>query len=279
MLRKVSITGLLIFVRKGSVLQVVVAVLISFGFMIAHARSMPYTDDLANKFKLATECSLVLTLIFTILLKIDLSKEDITSEHVGVMLLFVNVVIPGGQLLLGVLKEARMLKKGDEEEMSDLDKGFTGVYIEPDPVEEEDADMGFENPMSMDLSMDRSIDSGEKRPDLIRDGTAESDQAADFVDYVDIEDDEGDEAVPAVPAFFSDTEVSTQEAAASRALALETRKRERAREERLSKIDGLTKKALDKELKKLGLENTGTDEEKKQRLIDLLGPDEFNDGE
>jgi hypothetical protein len=33
------------------------------------------------------------------------------------------------------------------------------------------------------------------------------------------------------------------------------------------------KKALDKELKKLDLETTGTDGEKKQRLVDLLGPE------
>jgi hypothetical protein len=41
----------------------------------------------------------------------------------------------------------------------------------------------------------------------------------------------------------------------------------------LSEIDELKKKALDNELKKLDLETTGTDEEKKQRLVDLLGPE------
>ena len=260
MLRKVSITGLLIFVRKGSVLQVVVAVLISFGFMIAHARSMPYRDDLANKFKLATECSLVLTLIFSILLKIDLSKEDITSEHVGVMLLFVNVVIPAGQLTLGICKEARMLKKGDTDELSDLDRGFTSVYEEP--IVETESELGeqrFSNPMNNELSMDSY--GGETSPDL----KEESDTAPNFVDMHDEDD--------AAPAVFSDTEVSTHEAAAARTFALETRKRERDREERLSEIDELKKTALDKELKKLDLETTGTDGEKKQRLVDLLGPE------
>ena len=44
MLRKVSITGLLIFFSKGSMLQIVVAVMITFGFLIATSQNMPFKD-------------------------------------------------------------------------------------------------------------------------------------------------------------------------------------------------------------------------------------------
>ena len=81
MLRKVSLTGLLIFFSKGSMLQIVAAVMITFLFLVATSLNKPFKDELANKFKLATECALMITLVFAIMLKVDLSKEVRPAAH------------------------------------------------------------------------------------------------------------------------------------------------------------------------------------------------------
>jgi len=141
MLRKVMITGLLIFVQKGSVIQVVIAAFISFCFLIALARSFPYKDDLSNKFKLATECSLVLTLILTILLKIDLSKEDISADMIGVVMLGLNVVVPGINLTLGLVKPY-FRSFGWLPSADSIDHLFTSEHDEP-----QDPDGKFDNPL------------------------------------------------------------------------------------------------------------------------------------
>jgi len=141
MLRKVMITGLLIFVKKGSVIQVVIAAFISFCFLIALARSFPYKDDLSNKFKLATECSLVLTLVLTILLKIDLSKEDISADMIGVVMLGLNVVVPGINLTLGLVKPY-FRSFGWLPSADSIDHLFTSEHDEP-----QDPDGKFDNPL------------------------------------------------------------------------------------------------------------------------------------
>ena len=103
MLRKVILTGLLIFFARGSVLQLVVGILITFCFLLGTARNMPYKSMTSNRFKLATESALMLTLIFAVLLKVDLSKEDIDETTIGVVMLFNNSVIPSMAIAASVL--------------------------------------------------------------------------------------------------------------------------------------------------------------------------------
>lgn len=38
-----------------------VQVMFTFGFLLATSRNMPFKDEVANKFKLATECALMIT--------------------------------------------------------------------------------------------------------------------------------------------------------------------------------------------------------------------------
>ena len=102
MLRKAILTGLLIFFRKGSLLQLVVAITISIGFTSATAWFQPYQDVMPNCFKMGTEIALLFTLVFIVLLKIDLTNEDITTDFVGQVMLAINVVIPGLSFVAGV---------------------------------------------------------------------------------------------------------------------------------------------------------------------------------
>ena len=139
MLRKVSLTGLLIFFSKGSLLQIVVAVMITFAFLIATSRNMPFKDDLANKFKLATECCLMITLIFAIMLKVDLRKEVVTADQIGFILLLNNTIVPGATLILGYLMA--MKAAGTDADDDDWYKGTfdqtTGILTFFDPEKED----------------------------------------------------------------------------------------------------------------------------------------------
>ena len=61
---------------------------------------MPYKDLNANWFKLATDSALTLTLVFALLLKVDLSKEDTDEFEIGLFMLAFNIVIPALTLII-----------------------------------------------------------------------------------------------------------------------------------------------------------------------------------
>ena len=78
-------------------------------FLSAAAWFEPFAAPTANAFKLGTEIALLLTLMLIVLLKIDLSKEDIPGggDTVGAALLLVNVAPPAVSLVLSLLTHGR----------------------------------------------------------------------------------------------------------------------------------------------------------------------------
>ena len=123
MLRKAILTGILMFFKKGSLTQLVMAMLTSLGFLSAAAWFEPFAAPTANAFKLGTEIALLMTLMLIVLLKIDLSKEDIPGggDTVGAALLLVNVAPPAVSLVLSLLthgldaRDAVKTWNGDED--------------------------------------------------------------------------------------------------------------------------------------------------------------------
>jgi hypothetical protein len=107
MIRKAIITGLLIFFKKGSIFQLVVAMITSLGFLSVVAWFQPYVSRAANLFKVATEVALLITLILCVLLKLDTGKIETEipggMDALGSMFIFVNSILPGGSLVLGIL--------------------------------------------------------------------------------------------------------------------------------------------------------------------------------
>ena len=107
MIRKAIITGLLIFFKKGSIFQLVVAMITSLGFLSVVAWFQPYVSRAANLFKVATEVALLITLILCTLLKLDTGKIETEipggMDALGSMFIFVNSILPGGSLVLGIL--------------------------------------------------------------------------------------------------------------------------------------------------------------------------------
>lgn len=108
MARKVVMTGMLMFVNKGSLVQVVVAIVISVIVLMAVAFLQPYASLSANLFKLGAEAALVFTLIVVVLLKIDLSREGIEDPEwwenaLGGILVMTNTLLPSAGLCVGLL--------------------------------------------------------------------------------------------------------------------------------------------------------------------------------
>jgi hypothetical protein len=95
MLRKALITGVIMFVSKGSLFQIVVALFFSLGFAFSAAWCQPYANQKANMYKVAVEISLIATLTLGLMLRFDLSTEELMTENVvGWMMLLANTVRP-----------------------------------------------------------------------------------------------------------------------------------------------------------------------------------------
>lgn len=105
MLRKATLTGVLMFFSKGSLSQLVLAMVVCVGFLCAATWLQPFASRTACLFKVGTEVALLVTLMLVVLLKIDLSQEDIPggADFVGGLLLLSNTVFPGATFLLGFM--------------------------------------------------------------------------------------------------------------------------------------------------------------------------------
>jgi hypothetical protein len=105
--RPSSPAGLLLFIKQGSVFLLVVAMLIVLCFLTLVAWFQPYAARSANLFKVSSELALMVTLIFCVLLKMDRDslEEDLPGglDFFGSALIFVNSIVPGAALTVGVL--------------------------------------------------------------------------------------------------------------------------------------------------------------------------------
>eukprot|EP01049_Picozoa_sp_SAG25_P004267 SAG25_NODE_265_length_10686_cov_15.394163_5_plen_147_part_00 len=105
MLRKVSMTGVISVYKSGSLFQLVVGITISVFSLSLSAWCRPYKSPVANAFKLATEISILLTLILCTLLKFpekSLAMEGLDEDFVGICLLLQTLIIPTAVLALSL---------------------------------------------------------------------------------------------------------------------------------------------------------------------------------
>ena len=66
-------------------------------------------------FKVGTECTLCATLTLAVMLRFDLSDEDISESAVGILMLCANTIVPGAALTLGVLTQGLNIPKEIDE--------------------------------------------------------------------------------------------------------------------------------------------------------------------
>jgi hypothetical protein len=153
MVRKVILTGLLMFMARGSTFQIVTAVAVMLCFLIGTARNMPYSELTSNWFKLFCETALLFTLVFSVFLKVDLNKEHMHIRVVGILMLMSNTMLPMIGIVIAVVhvaENAQLLES--EDKMRFVDDG--GQVDESNPSWED-----FVNPMQ-----DGASDSDEDSP-------------------------------------------------------------------------------------------------------------------
>jgi hypothetical protein len=96
LMRKLTMSGLLIFFDKGSADQLSIAILFSTLACVVHARAFPYTDEMANWIQFFVLLSLELTLFGSLILKMQTRDSAISQDMIDIYLVTINIIIPGG---------------------------------------------------------------------------------------------------------------------------------------------------------------------------------------
>jgi hypothetical protein len=153
MLRKVTITGLLIFVSRGTFFQLTVTTCSCICFLGLAAWFQPYESSAVNLFKVSTEITLLLTLVIAALLKVDLAGEQlpegiaapdgqgVDEDEVGLVLFIANTAVPVAGMVLGYIEFGWDAMDAKEGVVQGQDEGV--VEIEFDGEE-------FDNPVNED---------------------------------------------------------------------------------------------------------------------------------
>ena len=216
MLRKTVITGVIMFVSIGSLLQMVVALLFTLAFSFTAAWCQPFVDERANLFKIATELCLIVTLSLGILLRFDLSNEEAMGEDVvGMLMLITNIVLPAAAILAGAAVEVSqnledLKQRTDDGEDQDPTDG--GGNYRTNNVE-------FNNPMNnilFDIPMNDEVPSKTAARDVLE-SVLESDALesdAPVVSRKNIQMSLMDHKKKEVNIFSVDSELSTRDAPA-----------------------------------------------------------------
>ena len=65
-------------------------------FLVAVTHTRPFLADFADSLKTSLDCAVLVTLVLSILLKLDLEHEAISHAAVGLLMLGANLLLPLG---------------------------------------------------------------------------------------------------------------------------------------------------------------------------------------
>jgi hypothetical protein len=91
MIQKVILVGLLTFINRGSILQVLVGVLVSNTILVFMIRTSPYLDIHTNVLAMMGQTIVVLSYLSALLMRVDLATEAFTVDTVGTILIACNI--------------------------------------------------------------------------------------------------------------------------------------------------------------------------------------------
>eukprot|EP01052_Picozoa_sp_SAG31_P003128 SAG31_NODE_117_length_24022_cov_6.878067_12_plen_311_part_00 len=103
MLRKLIIIGLLVLVDRGSILQIYVAICISFVFFALHVKTWPYKASEDNWLKATTEVSLFIVIMVSIVLRADLAGESVGKEFYDYSVVLSFILLVPSSLVAAIL--------------------------------------------------------------------------------------------------------------------------------------------------------------------------------
>ena len=89
LLEKLLLTGVLIFIKHGTILQAFAGATIAFVFFGLQCRLWPYKAQSDNILKAFAEGQLFLTLFISVILRTQLEREPVTSEEYGLSLIHI----------------------------------------------------------------------------------------------------------------------------------------------------------------------------------------------
>ena len=92
MLRKLLLTSVIIYIKAGTILQVMVGLLICFGFLIAHIKYQPFNSDEDDNLQSISLGSSVLTLVSAAMI-MDTHADN--AAMATIMILAVNLAVVG----------------------------------------------------------------------------------------------------------------------------------------------------------------------------------------
>jgi len=149
LLQKLLLTGLLIFIKPGTVSQLACGFVISIIFFIIHVRTNAYIEDVEDDLQFAAMFSITMTLFGAILLKTDTQDEDpygsavltgiLFGLNMGMIVMFfwqgfLVLTKPPDPSMLKVQKQAliRIATKGLEKCQPHIESGVSMLGLEPE---------------------------------------------------------------------------------------------------------------------------------------------------
>ena len=103
MSRKVTLVGLLIFLDQGSALQLVVAIIVVIMFLVLSTRLQPNVKVFQNNFKMSIDTALLVNLVLAVMMKVDLTNENVSELEIGFMMLASIFLLPVGVVIHEIL--------------------------------------------------------------------------------------------------------------------------------------------------------------------------------
>ena len=92
-IRRLMLTGMLIFFADGTVLQIIIASLISMGAMILYGVNAPFLDDAADKLATFAQLMTFLTLFAAILMTTDAVQNAVPDVVLSAIMITLNVAV------------------------------------------------------------------------------------------------------------------------------------------------------------------------------------------
>ncbi|GMI15398.1 hypothetical protein TrLO_g6728 [Triparma laevis f. longispina] len=110
--RRLSQTGLLIFLFRGKVSQIVVAMIISGVSVVLYVQWKPYASHSDNQLAIISQAAIFFTLFGALLTKVDWKQSDEYDQQMfGFLLIFVNVMIILFSISQGLVRPWKKLMK------------------------------------------------------------------------------------------------------------------------------------------------------------------------
>ena len=91
MLQKVILVGLLTFIHRGSILQVLVGMVVAITVLILMVRSEPYLDVHTNILAVMGQTIIAMSYMSALLMRVDLEAESFGVDTVATVLIAANV--------------------------------------------------------------------------------------------------------------------------------------------------------------------------------------------